>query len=434
MKSNRSMFLRAAPALVAALSLFHVTAAEERPLVIRAAHILPVSSPEINDGILLIEKGKITALGTDISVPGQAAEIDAGSGWVMPGFIQCCTTLGSVDRYGGGSSSDEISDPNTAQMRITDGINPFAKSLVQARMAGVTTILAAPGRLNVIGGQAAVLKLRGVTVEDMCLLSPAGIKISLGEGPKETYGKKGRLPSTRMGSAYVLRSALIEAEAYSRSLEEYERAKSKAEKAKSDLPAEPKRDLRLEPLARLRKGELTALIECYRADDIMTALRIVEEFKLKAVLVGCSEGARLAEPIARAGVPVIVSPFGVGPRRMETGNLSRETAALLHAAGVKVVIRADEALGIGHVRELPLQAALAVSGGLARQAALRAITLYAAETAGVADRVGSLEPGKDADIVILDGDPLDIKTRVVRVMIEGETVYSLDGGRKGARD
>lgn len=396
------------------------------PMLIRAAHILPVASPEISQGQILIENGKIVGIGQEIKVPAEAEEIDAGSGWIIPGLFQFCTTLGTTGTYSTGSGSDEVSNPDTAQLRITDGINPFENGLVQARMAGITVFLAAPGRLNVIGGQAAVLKPYGSTVEDMCLLQPAGIKISLGEGPKETYGKKGRLPSTRMGSAFVLRGALIEARAYRDEWETYRKKKRDLPKKKRDEIRSPKRDLRLDALARLCSGELPALIECYRADDIMTALRIIEEFSLRAVLVGCAEGARLAEKIAEAGVPVVVSPFGVGPRRMETGELSKSTAARLAAAGVKIVIRADESLGIGHVRELLLQASIAVSGGLDRDSALRAVTLSPAEVAGVGDRLGSLEVGKDADLVILDGDPFDYRTRVKRVLINGKTVFSLE--------
>jgi imidazolonepropionase-like amidohydrolase len=395
------------------------------PILIRAAHILPVASPEISPGQILIENGKIVEIGGQVKLPPEAEEIDAGSGWIIPGLFQFCTTLGTMGTYGTGSGSDEVSNPDTAQLRIIDGINPFENRLAQARMAGITAFLAAPGRLNVIGGQAAVLKPYGSTVEEMCLLQPAGIKISLGEGPKDTYGKKGRLPSTRMGSAFVLRAALLEAGAYRDEWEVYRQKLQDLPKKKQEGIRPPKRDLRLEALARLCSGELPALIECYRADDIMTALRIIDEFSLRAVLVGCAEGARLADQIAEAGVPVVVSPFGVGPRRMETGELSRATAARLAAAGVKIIIRADESLGIGHVRELPLQAALAVSGGLDRESALRAVTLSPAEAAGVGDRIGSLEVGKDADLVILDGDPFDYRARVKRVIINGKTVFPM---------
>jgi imidazolonepropionase-like amidohydrolase len=184
--------------------------------------------------------------------------------------------------------------------------------------------------------------------------------------------------------------------------------------------------LKLEPLAKLLDGTLTAFIECYRVDDIQTALRLIDEFELKAVLVGATEGYRIPEEIARRNVPVIVSPFGVGPRRLETQNLELANARRLLAAGVKIAIKTEESFGMGSLRELPLAAALTVKGGLDPNQALRAITLGAAEVLGIEDRMGSLEPGKDADIVIFNGDPLHYLTRVERVLIDGETVFEKD--------
>jgi imidazolonepropionase-like amidohydrolase len=270
--------------------------------------------------------------------------------------------------------------------------------------------------MNVIGGQTAVVKPQGKTVTDMMIKSPAGVKISLGEGPRHTYGEKGRLPSTRMGSAYVLRKSLLDARHY---LKERDAFRKKGGK---DLDKQPKMNLQLEPLAKLLSHELPAFIECYRADDIMTALRIIDEFQIKAVLVGCTDGHKIPDEIARRNIPVIVSPFGVGPRRMETKEVTFSNAAILHEAGVKIVIKADESLGIGSIRELPLLAALAVKGGLDRDAALRAVTLSAAEVLGVDNQTGSLDPGKDADLVLLDGDPLDYRTRVIDVYIGGRSV------------
>ena len=252
----------------------------------------------------------------------------------------------------------------------------------------------------------------------MLLLSPAGIKFSLGEGPKDTYGRKGRLPTTRMGSAFVIRKALIDAQEYAQKQEEFIKKKKKDKKA-----TPPKRDLQMEPLAKLLNQELTAFIECYRADDIMTALRVIDEFKLKAVLIGCTEGHKVFEEIAKRKIPVIISPFGIGPRRMETQDIRIDNSALLAKAGVKVVIKSDEALGLGSLRELTMHAALAVKGGLEKKIALRAITLNPAEVLGVDDRVGSLEVGKDADLVIFNGDPLHYLTRVDFVIIDGQIVF-----------
>ncbi len=396
-----------------------------RTFAIKGGRVLPMSGPAIEDGVVIVENGKISRVGKDIPVPEGATVIDAAGGWVLPGLIEAHTTTGLREEYGP-SNSDELSDPVTAQLVVLDALNPFDKSLKHAREAGITAALVTPGRGNVIGGQAAVVRLAGKTVEEMTILAPAGLKLSLGEGPKDAYGGKGRLPSTRMGSAYVVRKALLEAGEYLKRSKNYAagqaKAKGKAKAGKAGEEAQaPKRDLALEPLAALLDGKLPAFIECYRADDIMTALRLVDEFKFKAVLVGCAEGFRVAGEIAKRGIPVIVGPMGIGPKRVETMEVTIANAAALSKAGVKVVLEAEEdSLGVGALEELPLAAALAVKGGMDRDAALKAITMTAAEVLGVADRIGSLEAGKDADVVVFDGDPLDYRTRVKTVLLKGQ--------------
>lgn len=401
--------------IIAVLFVPGIASGDKPPQVIKAGKIVTISHGTIEGGAVLIENGKIKSIGTDIDIPAGAEVMDTGDTWLLPGFIESHTSMGSGSRYGG-STMDETSNPNTAQLSILDAVNPFDKNFKYVREAGITALMLSQGRLNVIGGQTAVVKPRGKTVNQMAVKSPAGIQISLGEGPKNTYSKKGRLPSTRMGSAYVLRKALLDARYYLNKWEKYRENENK------DNAQKPELNLQLEPLAMLLQGKLPAFIECYRADDIMTALRIIDEFNLKAVLVGCTEGYKIPEEIAVRNIPVIVSPFGVGPRRMETKDLTRSNAAILHDAGVKVVIKADESLGIGSIRELPMLAALAVKGGLGRETALRAITLTAAEVLGVSDTSGSLDPGKDADMVLLDGDPLDYRTRVLDVFIDGVSI------------
>lgn len=386
-------------------------------LLIKAGRVLTISHGEIDGGKILIRNGKIEKVGKDFEIPDQVDVMDMKDSWVLPGMIESHTTLGARSGYEG-SNADEVSAPNTAQLKIIDGINPFDKNFKYTRMAGITSGMLSPGRQNVIGGQTAVVKFRGRTVSEMVLLEPAGLEFSLGEGPKTAYGSKGRLPSTRMGSAYVIRTALLEAEDYIRQWDDYTKKKEKD----GDIKA-PKRDLKLEPLAKVRKGELKAFFECYRVDDILTALRILDEFNLEGVLVGCTEGYKIAGEIAKRNVPVIVSPFGVGPRRMETENVTIENAAILASAGVKVIIKGEEALGVGSIRELPLLAAFAVKGGLDRNQALRSITLSAAEVLGVADHIGSISSGKDADLVVFSGDPLQYRTVVERVFIDGQIVY-----------
>lgn len=389
-------------------------------LVIRAGKILTMVGPAIEKGMVIVEAGKIKAVGKDLAMPEGAEVIDEPEAWVLPGMIDAHSTLGLVDETGR-SENEELSEPNVAQLQVIDGLYPFDKRIEQARMAGITAALVAPGRRSVIGGQAAVIKLRGKTAEEMTILSPAGLKFSIGEGPKEAFGGKGRLPSTRMGNIYVIRQALLEAKEYGEKWAAYEKKLAEAKKSKkeaSDIQA-PKKDLKLEPLTKVVRGQLPAFIECYRIDDISGALRLVDEFKLKAVFIGCVEGYMLADEIARRKIPVIVGPMGIGPKRTETEKVEASNAARLYKAGVKIVLQSEVRYGLGALEELPLIAALAVRGGLPEEEALRAITINAAEVIGVADRIGSLAPGKDADIVIFSGNPLDYRTRVKKVLIDG---------------
>ena len=244
--------------------------------------------------MLLIEGTKITAVGKGVAIPAGATMVDARGGWILPGLVDAHTTIGLNEERRGGPP-DELSDPNTAQLLVLDGLNPFDKRFTRLVRSGITSALVTPGRANVIGGQAAVVRLDGRTADDMALRSPAGVKLSLGEGPKSAFGGKSRLPGTRMGSAFIVRKALLEAADYARKWKDYEAKAAKATGAAGETPpARPKTDLALEPLARLLDGRLTAYIETYRADDIVTALRLVDEFKVKAVLIGCSEGSLVA--------------------------------------------------------------------------------------------------------------------------------------------
>ena len=387
---------------------------------IRGGRVVPVAGPVIDPGIVLLAGGTITAVGANVAIPKDATVIDATGGWVLPGLVDAHSSIGLVDERRGGPP-DELSDPNTPQLLVLDGYNLFDRGVRRLVMAGITTALVTPGRGNVIGGQAAVVRLAAASPDTVALLSPAGLKLSLGEGPKKAFGEKSRLPGTRMGAAFVVRKALLDAAEYARKWKAFEAGAGKT-------PA-PAKDLALEPLVRLLDGRSTAFIETYRADDIVTALRLVDEFKLKAVLIGCTEGARVAAEIAKRTIPVIVGPMGTGPRRTETEEVGLEVAARLAHAGVTVAIDSEDEMGIGAAEELPLAAALAVKGGLAPDAALGGITLTAAQILGVGDRVGSLEPGKEADVVIFTGDPLRYTSRVRTVIAGGKVVYSTEASR-----
>ncbi|MGB4703752.1 MAG: amidohydrolase [Candidatus Saccharicenans sp.] len=395
-----------------------------RPLVIKAGRILTMTGPALENGIIIVEDGRIKAVGQGLSIPEGAEIIEEPEGWVLPGLIDAHSSLGLADESGR-SESEELSEPDVAQLSVVDGIYPFDKNIVRARAAGITSALVSPGRRSVIGGQMAVVRLQGRTVEEMVMLAPAGVKFSIGEGPKQAFGEKGRLPSTRMGNVFVIRQALLEAKEYADKLAKYEKERAEAVKARKK-PEEiqpPKKDLKLEALAKVIRGEIPAFIECYRMDDISAALRLVDEFGLKTVLVGCAEGYLLAEELARRKIPVIVGPFGIGPKRTETERVEPSNAARLQASGVKVVLQSEVQYGLGTLEELPLIAALAVRGGLPEEEALKAITINAAEVLGVAERIGSIAPGKEAQLVIFSGNPLDYRTRVKRVLV-GHSLFS----------
>jgi len=389
-----------------------------RVVVIKAGKILTMAGPPIEHGVVIVEGEKIKAVGKGLPIPEGAEIIDEPEAWVLPGLIDVHSSLGLVDERGQ-SENEELSEPNVAQLDVLDGFYPFDKKIAQARASGITAALICPGRRSVIGGQAAVVRLKGQTVDEMKILAPAGVKFSIGEGPKQAFGSKGRLPSTRMGNIYVIRQALLEAREYAGQWAEYNDSLAKAKREKKSTPTiqPPRRDLKLEALAKVVRGEIPAFMECYRIDDISGAIRLVDEFKLKAVFIGCAEGYLVAEEISKRGIPVIVGPMGIGPRRTETENVEISNAARLHKAGVKIALESETQYGLAALEELPLVAALAVRGGLSEEEALKSITINAAEIIGVGDKIGSLEPGKRADLVIFSGNPLDYRTRVKKVIM-----------------
>jgi imidazolonepropionase-like amidohydrolase len=379
----------------------------------------------LKDATLLIVDGKIVDMGVGLDVPGDAEVLDAADKLVFPGLIDAhCHTGIFPDGIGiRESDGNEMTDPITPHLRALDAIHPGDQAFADLRAAGVTTINTGPGSANLIGGQTAVIKTAGRTVEEMLVRSPAAMKMALGENPKRVYGENKKSPSTRMGNAGLLREWLIKARNYIACREEHARkrgeAESGAEGAKRPEPFAV--DLRLEELARVLTRELPAHIHAHRADDILTAIRIADEFALDLVLIHATEGHKVAEILAQRGVPCIVGPILFSRMKAELREMTPRNPAVLAAAGVTVAIQTD---GMSSVRYLPIDAALAVQHGLDIDGALRAVTITPAEILRIADRVGSLEPGKDADLVIADGHPFEIAhTHVERVLINGKTVY-----------
>ncbi len=367
----------------------------------------------IEDGVILISDGKIAAVGKELEIPKDAQVIDASEKIITPGIIDAHTHLGITEEgvQWEGSDGNEVSGPVTAEMRAIDAINPAEEGLRDAYSHGITTVMTGPGSANVIGGENLVIKTYGKTIEEMILSNPCGIKAALGENPKRVYGTKNKLPVTRMGIAALLREALVKAQNY---IDKIEYANQEGK------PVE--RNLADESMVRVLKKELPLKVHVHRLDDILTAIRIAKEFDINITLEHCTEGHKLVKEILVSGYPAIVGPSFSSRSKVELRNKSFATAGILAQAGIKVAITTDHP--VVPVHYLPIYAGLAVRNGMSELDALKAITINAAEILGVADRVGSLEAGKDADLVIFDGHPLGTMTNVLKVFINGKEVFT----------
>jgi imidazolonepropionase-like amidohydrolase len=383
-------------------------------IAVTGGHVVPVLGDPF-DGTVLVEDGTITALGPDVVVPGGAQVVDATGRWVLPGFIDAHTHLGVHEEAEGwaGQDTNEMTDPVTASVRALDAINPYEMGFDDALSGGVTTVNVNPGSGNPIGGLTVAVHTHGRTVDDMVLRSPSGLKSALGENPKRVYGEAKKTPSTRLGTAAVIRGAFVDAQNYAE-------RHAHAEPGK----AAPDRDLKLEALGMVLRREIPWRQHSHRADDIATAVRIAEEFGYQLVIDHGTEAHLMADLLAAKDIPVLIGPLFTSRSKVELRNRSLANPGRLAQAGVRISIITDHPVVPIHF--LVHQASLAIKEGLDRDTALRSITINPAEVMGVADRVGSLEPGKDADLVLWTGDPLDVMQRAVATWIGGREVYSYD--------
>ncbi len=310
-----------------------------------------------------------------------------------------------------GSDGNEMTDPVTPHLRAIDGINHRDRAFQEALSHGITTVVTGPGSANVLGGQFAALKTFGKRVEDMIIKEPIAVKAAFGENPKKVYHDQQKAPTTRMATAAILRETLIKAKEYGQKLEQ----------AKQDEDKRPEPDLKMDIMLEVLRGNLPLKIHAHREDDILTALRVVKEFNLKATIDHCTEGHMIPEFLAEAGVGVIVGPLLSDRSKIELRNMTFEAPGILSRAGLKVAIMTDHP--VIPVQYLPVCAAIAVREGMDEMEALRAITINAANIVGLGDRLGSIEPGKDADLVIMDGHPLEFMTRVEMVFVNGQVAY-----------
>jgi imidazolonepropionase-like amidohydrolase len=390
-------------------------------VAIVGGRVLPINGDPVDDGTVLVTDGKITAVGAGLPVPDGVPVISAHGSWVLPGFIEAHGHVGVHEEAEGwaGSDSNELTEPVTAHVRALDAINPADLGFRDAVSGGVLAVNVNPGSGNPIGGQTAALKCWGRTVDEMLLKAPAGMKSALGENPKRVYGERKQTPATRLGTAAVIRGALVDAGNYL--------AKIDAEQRKPEDERKPiDRDLKLEALGRVLRREIPWRQHCHRADDIATALRIAEEFGYELVIDHGTEAHLLADILAAKSIPVIIGPLFTSRSKVELRNRSLDNPGKLAAAGVMIAITTDHP--VVPINFLAHQAALSVKHGLDRDTALRALTINPARIIGIDDRLGSIEPGKDADLVVWSGDPLDVLSRVQHALIDGTEIYSYADG------
>ncbi|EHR63280.1 amidohydrolase [Saccharomonospora cyanea] len=380
-------------------------------------YVVPVDGQPIDGGTVLMENGRILAVGaqSEVDVPEGADIVDASGSWVLPGFIDAHAHLGVHEEGEGWSGNDtnEMTDPNGARFRAVDGIDPYEVGFDDALSGGVTSVVIKPGSGNPIGGQTVGVKTWGRTVLDMLFAEHVSVKSALGENPKRVYGEKDKTPSTRLGVAAVLREAFTKARNYA--------AQREAARAEGK-PFET--DLTLETLTRVLDGELYWDQHTHRADDIVTAVRIAEEFGYKLVVNHGTEGHLIADFLAERNVPVILGPLFTSRSKVELRHRTLRSAGILARAGVQIAITTDHP--VVPINFLVYQAALAVKDGLDPETALRALTVNPARILGLDDRVGALKPGLDADVAIWSGDPLDVMNRALRVFVRGREVYHYD--------
>lgn len=384
-------------------------------LVIIHGKIKTMEQQDYEDGYLEIEQGKIVAIGDmkecdqkALYENNKAQVIDAKGNLVMPGIIEAHCHMGITEEKKGmeGDDCNETVDPITPQLRAIDAINPMDAAFRDALQAGITSAMVGPGSSNVVGGQFAFIKTHGRCIDKMIVKAPAAMKVAFGENPKVNYSDQNTSPSTRMAIASMLREELYKAKQY---------------QSKREKNPETEKDFRYECWLPVLRGEIPLKAHAHRADDILTAVRIAKEFGLKMTLDHCSEGHFILEELQESGFPAIVGPDMASRNKIEVQNMAFKTAGLLSNAGILTAVTTDHP--VSRIQYLPLCAGLAVKTGMSMEDGMRAITINAARICGVEERVGSLSVGKDGDVAIFDGNPMEVFTRTLYTIIEGNVVY-----------
>lgn len=383
-------------------------------LLIKDGKILTMSGKNYDKGSILIKDKKIVEIGEDINIDNNedCHIIDASNYWVMPGIIEAHCHIGIKEERKGfeGDDCNEINDAVTPYLKALDGVNVMDSAFHTALTAGITGVMVGPGSSNVVGGQFIFIKTHGRAIDDMAILEPAAMKVAFGENIKTNYNQKNVMPSTRMSIAALLREELFDAQ-------QYNNKKNNAIKNGESFDKVFRKECWLPVINR----EIPLKAHVHRADDILTAIRIAKEFNLRLTLDHCTEGHLIVDEIRESGFPAIIGPSLAIRNKIETQNADFKTPGILHKAGIKVAITTDHP--VTRIQDLPICAGFAAREGLGIEEGLKAITINAAEICNVSDRVGSIEVGKDADIAIFDGNPMEVFTKTIYTIIDGKIIY-----------
>lgn len=359
----------------------------------------------IEQGTILLDGEKIAAVGTDVAIPADAQVIDVEGRIVTPGFIDAHTHIGIDEEIHQpiGDDCNEMTEPNTAELRAMDAINYRDLGFQDAVKAGITTVMITPGSANVFGGLVAVMKTAGRTYKEMLLNGEAGLKMAFGENPKRVYGEKDKTPSTRMATMAIARQGFYEAKEYLKKSEE-----------------DREFSLQTEHIAKALDGGIPVRAHAHRADDIMTAIRLRDEFHLDLVVEHCTDGHLIVDELKEAGVPVAVGPSLSNRAKVEMENVTFRTPGVLASAGIDVAIITDAPCT--PIQYLPICAGMAMREGMTEEDAFKALTIVPAKILKVDDRLGSLTVGKDADVVVWNNHPMEIMGRPEMVFVNGNQI------------
>lgn len=379
-------------------------------MVIINGKIFPMEGENIDCGYLRTKGKIIEEIGSMENFKERKGEeiLDVDGAWVLPGLIESHAHIGIIEEKWGaiGDDCNEETNPLTPILRAIDAVNPMDPAFHNAIKAGITSVMTGPGSANVVGGQFVFMKTQGRCVDNMVIKSPAAMKVVFGENPKTTYGNQNMLPSTRMGTAALIRKVLFEAVQY----------KKNKESGQLD-----KEDFEMEPWLPVLNKEIPLKAHAHRADDILTAIRIAKEFDLDITIDHGTEGHLIVDEIKASGYPVIVGTDLTSRSKLEVQNMDFKTNEVINDAGILFSITTDHPVAL--IQYLPICAGLAVREGLPMEAALKAITINAAKICRVEDRVGSLKEGKDADIAVFSRNPLETFTKTIYTIIDGQTIY-----------